>query len=75
MQTYKVTTKGTLVIRWDYLDVQEIAREQGIELTKDEAYQKFDEIRWGLREALTEAGNIAIADNLGCEATTGAKRL
>lgn len=75
MRTDKVTTKGTLVIRWDYLDVQEIAREQGIELTKDEAYQKFDEIRWGLREALTEAGNIAIADNLGCEATTGAKRL
>ena len=75
MQTYEETTKGTLVIRWDYLDVQEIAREQGIELTKDEAYQKFDEIRWGLREALTEAGNIAIADNLACEATKGAKRL
>ena len=75
MRTDQETTKGTLVIRWDYLDVQEIAREQGIELTKDEAYQKFDEIRWGLREALTEAGNIAIADNLGCEATAGAKRL
>jgi len=75
MQTYRETTKGTLVIRWDWLDLQEIAREQGLELTNQQAKEKFDEIRWGLREALTEAGNIAIADNLGCEATTGAKRL
>jgi hypothetical protein len=55
-------------IRFSWEDVQAQAEEQGVTLTEKQAKKQFESIRWGLREALIEAGNQAIADNL--EVTT-----
>ena len=52
-------------IRYSWKDVQSQAEESGIDLTERQAKRKFESIRWGLREALIEAGNWAIADTLG----------
>ena len=51
-------------IRFSWEDVQAQAEERGITLTEKQAKKQFEAIRWGLREALFEAGNNAIADNL-----------
>jgi len=51
-------------IRFSWEDVQAQAEEQGVTLTEKQAKKQFESIRWGLREALIEAGNQAIADNL-----------
>ena len=51
-------------IRYSWEDVQAQAEERGITLTERQAKKRFETIRWGLREALFEAGNNAIADNL-----------
>jgi hypothetical protein len=55
-------------IRFSWEDVQAQAEDSGITLTERQAKKQFESIRWGLREALIEAGNRAIADNL--EVTT-----
>ena len=52
-------------IRYSWEDVRAQAEEHGIALTERQAKKQFETIRWGLREALIEAGNWAIADNLG----------
>ena len=51
-------------IRFSWEDVQTQAEGQGITLTEKQAKKQFEAIHWGLREALIEAGNNAIADNL-----------
>ena len=52
-------------IRYSWEDVRAQAEEYGIALTERQAKKQFETIRWGLREALIEAGKWAIADNLG----------
>jgi len=57
-------TYHEITIKFSWEDVQVQAKEQGIRLTEKQAKKQFDEMAWGLREALCEAGNVAIADNL-----------
>lgn len=53
-----------ITIKFSWEDVQVQAEEQGVTLTEKQAKKQFDAMAWGLREALCEAGNVAIADNL-----------
>jgi len=57
-------TEHEITIKFSWEDVQVQAKEQGIRLTEKQAKKQFDEIAWALREALCEAGNVAIADIL-----------
>jgi hypothetical protein len=57
-------TEHQITIKFSWEDVQVQAEEQGVTLTEKQAKKQFDAMAWGLREALCEAGNVAIADNL-----------
>ena len=57
-------TKHEITIKFSWEDVRAQAEEQGATLSEKQAKKQFDEMAWGLREALCEAGNVAIADNL-----------
>jgi len=57
-------TYHEITIKFSWEDVQVQAKEQGIRLTEKQAKKQFDEMAWALREALCEAGNVAIADIL-----------
>jgi hypothetical protein len=57
-------TYHEITIKFSWEDVQVQAQEQGVTLTEKQAKKQFDAMAWGLREALCEAGNVAIADNL-----------
>jgi hypothetical protein len=57
-------TEHEITIKFSWEDVQVQAKEQGIRLTEKQAKKQFDEMAWALREALCEAGNVAIADIL-----------
>jgi ribosomal protein L6P/L9E len=58
-------TYHEITIKFSWEDVQVQAEEQGVTLSEKQAKKQFDAMAWGLREALIEAGNQAIADNLG----------
>jgi len=57
-------TEHEITIKFSWEDVQVQAKEQGIRLTEKQAKKQFDEMALALREALCEAGNVAIADIL-----------
>jgi hypothetical protein len=52
--------KTTISFSWQ--DVQAQAEDYGITINERQAKNKFESIRWVLRDALIEAGNRAICD-------------
>ncbi|NDB35841.1 MAG: hypothetical protein EB023_11000 [Flavobacteriia bacterium] len=52
--------KGEFTIVWSWKDIQWLAESGGVNLTKKEAIEIFEEIKRGVRDVMVAHGNEAI---------------